>query len=401
MAKNEIKVTAAGPEVDVNAIAQALAAPFDPAEVKFKPQTVSGNRALAVPFVDARVIQDRLDDVLGVMGWQDSYECLPEGSVVCRLQIRLGQRVDHQGGRGRPERAARRGRSAQVGVQRRAEAGGGEVRHRAVSVPREAAVGGLRSAEAAASAHAGPAAPGPPAPRRKERQRGEEGGQAEGGGAGRRRRRSRRAGCRPTGRNCSGGCPTRTRAWRSRGCARRATWSSTSCRRARRRATIRTCLPGAGRPSSSPSTRRRRSRAQLDEAVLRQKGSRVRSCGLLAAGLSPRRGEGDTMKRGGADHDCQARLYPATVSCHWLVCCHSSPPRRRPHRSGLRHDRGPGDGRRVRHSRRPHLLFLRALLPASLPGRPRPLRCRRAVRRPRAGDAGRRRLTPARCIRRW
>src|SRR5262245_15763730 len=89
MAKNESK-TVTGPEVDVNAIAQALATPFDPAEVKFKPQTVSGNRALAVPFVDARVIQDRLDDVLGVMGWQDSYECLPDGSVVCRLRIRLG-----------------------------------------------------------------------------------------------------------------------------------------------------------------------------------------------------------------------------------------------------------------------------------------------------------------------
>jgi hypothetical protein len=77
-------------DVDVAAIAQALAAPFENAEIKFKPQTVSGNRALAVPFVDARVIQDRLDDVLGVMGWQDSYECLPDGSVVCRLKIRLG-----------------------------------------------------------------------------------------------------------------------------------------------------------------------------------------------------------------------------------------------------------------------------------------------------------------------
>jgi hypothetical protein len=77
-------------KVDVDSIAQALAAPFDPAEVKFKPQTVSGNRALAVAFVDARVIQDRLDDVLGVMGWQDSYECLPDGAVVCRLRIRLG-----------------------------------------------------------------------------------------------------------------------------------------------------------------------------------------------------------------------------------------------------------------------------------------------------------------------
>lgn len=77
-------------EPDAHAIAQALAAPFDPAEVKFKPQSVSGNRALAVPFVDARVIQDRLDEVLGVMGWQDSYECLPDGAVLCRLRIRLG-----------------------------------------------------------------------------------------------------------------------------------------------------------------------------------------------------------------------------------------------------------------------------------------------------------------------
>jgi hypothetical protein len=75
---------------DVNAIAQALAAPFDAGEVKFKAQAVSGNRALAVPFVDARVVQDRLDDVLGVMGWQDAYEVLPDGAVVCSLKVRIG-----------------------------------------------------------------------------------------------------------------------------------------------------------------------------------------------------------------------------------------------------------------------------------------------------------------------
>jgi hypothetical protein len=52
---------------------------------------VSGQRALALAYVDARVIQDRLDDVLGVTGWQDEYECLPDGSVVCRLRLRLGE----------------------------------------------------------------------------------------------------------------------------------------------------------------------------------------------------------------------------------------------------------------------------------------------------------------------
>jgi hypothetical protein len=75
----------------VKALTRALAEPFDPSEVKWKPQTVSGNRALAVAFVDARVIQDRLDEVLGPENWQDDYEFLPDGSVVCRLRLRLGE----------------------------------------------------------------------------------------------------------------------------------------------------------------------------------------------------------------------------------------------------------------------------------------------------------------------
>jgi hypothetical protein len=77
-------------EGGVEVLTQALAAPFDPREVKFRPTAVSGNRALAIAYVDARVIQDRLDEVLGVTGWQDEYECLTDGSVVCRLRIRLG-----------------------------------------------------------------------------------------------------------------------------------------------------------------------------------------------------------------------------------------------------------------------------------------------------------------------
>jgi hypothetical protein len=68
----------------------ALAAPFDPSEVKFRPGHVSGNRALALPYVDARVVQDRLDDVLGLENWQDTYVPLPDGSVVCELRCRIG-----------------------------------------------------------------------------------------------------------------------------------------------------------------------------------------------------------------------------------------------------------------------------------------------------------------------
>jgi hypothetical protein len=71
-------------------ILKELSEPFDPGEVKFKPAVVSGNRAMALAYVDARVIQDRLDDVLGVEGWQDDYECREDGSVICRLSIRIG-----------------------------------------------------------------------------------------------------------------------------------------------------------------------------------------------------------------------------------------------------------------------------------------------------------------------
>jgi len=75
---------------DARAIEQALLAPFEPGEVKFKPQTVSGNRALALAYIDARVVMDRLDSVFGVLGWQDTYQFLPDGSAICELSVRRG-----------------------------------------------------------------------------------------------------------------------------------------------------------------------------------------------------------------------------------------------------------------------------------------------------------------------
>jgi len=71
-------------------LTKRLSEPFSPSEVKWKPQVISGNRAMALAYVDARVIQDRLDDVLGVSGWQDDYQALPDGSVVCSLRLLLG-----------------------------------------------------------------------------------------------------------------------------------------------------------------------------------------------------------------------------------------------------------------------------------------------------------------------
>jgi hypothetical protein len=74
----------------IQLLARALAAPFDPKDVKFKPKVVKANRCLAMAYIDARVIQDRLDEVLGVESWQDHYEFLPDGSVICQLRLKLG-----------------------------------------------------------------------------------------------------------------------------------------------------------------------------------------------------------------------------------------------------------------------------------------------------------------------
>lgn len=90
MQKNKKSTGEAQPETrNAGSLTRALAAPFDPSEVHFKPGVISGNRALALAYVDARAIQDRLDSVLGVEGWQDDYECLPDGSVICRLRLCL------------------------------------------------------------------------------------------------------------------------------------------------------------------------------------------------------------------------------------------------------------------------------------------------------------------------
>lgn len=63
-----------------------LSEPFAVDEVQWKAQTVRGNRALAVAYVDARCVMDRLDAVFGVAGWQDEYGVLANGSVVCKLR---------------------------------------------------------------------------------------------------------------------------------------------------------------------------------------------------------------------------------------------------------------------------------------------------------------------------
>lgn len=81
--------TATKIETPAHDIAAELSAPFHPSELSWKPGAVSGNRALALPYVTARAVMDRLDEVLGVANWKDDYDILPDGCAVCRLSLRI------------------------------------------------------------------------------------------------------------------------------------------------------------------------------------------------------------------------------------------------------------------------------------------------------------------------
>jgi hypothetical protein len=69
-----------------------FAKPFDPKDVRLKPQLVKNNRALAIHYADARAVMDRLDEVAGMGGWEDAYTVLPDGTVECRLSVWVGGR---------------------------------------------------------------------------------------------------------------------------------------------------------------------------------------------------------------------------------------------------------------------------------------------------------------------
>jgi len=83
--------TVSAPAPTVGDVSRKLAEPFGPEDVQFKPQTVRGNRALAIAYIDARSVMDRLDDVVGVTNWKDDFTVLPDNSVMCRLSLRFGR----------------------------------------------------------------------------------------------------------------------------------------------------------------------------------------------------------------------------------------------------------------------------------------------------------------------
>lgn len=63
----------------------ALHEPFHPSAIRWRPGRVKDNRAMALAYLDARAVENRLDQVFGVAGWQDDYQVLDHGCVMCKL----------------------------------------------------------------------------------------------------------------------------------------------------------------------------------------------------------------------------------------------------------------------------------------------------------------------------
>lgn len=74
---------------------ERLTAPFDLELVEWRvgrtnAKTNNGvaTKGQALCYIDARVVMDRLDEVAGPRFWQNAYESLPGGVVVCNLSIK-------------------------------------------------------------------------------------------------------------------------------------------------------------------------------------------------------------------------------------------------------------------------------------------------------------------------
>jgi hypothetical protein len=67
-----------------------LEAPFPGESVQWKPQKVfkGKGRALAVAYIDARDVMDRLDAALGSFNWQSKHESTGTGGIIAHLSIR-------------------------------------------------------------------------------------------------------------------------------------------------------------------------------------------------------------------------------------------------------------------------------------------------------------------------
>lgn len=68
-----------------------LKAPFAPHKISWRIGSTNGDKTkgMALAYIDARDVQDRLDEVCGVEGWQCRYVPMHDKKTVCEIGIRI------------------------------------------------------------------------------------------------------------------------------------------------------------------------------------------------------------------------------------------------------------------------------------------------------------------------
>ena len=75
------------PKTEVSkAVEHAFKRPFPVSSVKFR-KGPGGSKELS--YIDARDVMQRLDEVVGIDGWQDKYEWIGQ-RIICTLSVRIG-----------------------------------------------------------------------------------------------------------------------------------------------------------------------------------------------------------------------------------------------------------------------------------------------------------------------
>lgn len=81
-----------------------LSAPFPADAIHWRAQSVTdknGGAALALAYLDARDVMDRLDHAAGPENWQDAYQETAKGRLICTLSVRVnGEWISKSDGAG-------------------------------------------------------------------------------------------------------------------------------------------------------------------------------------------------------------------------------------------------------------------------------------------------------------
>lgn len=74
-------------------ITQALLKPFDPFDIEWRVQQSGESNgkkwALVLAYITNRAIMERLDEVFGIAGWENIFQPLPDGGIVCGLKCKV------------------------------------------------------------------------------------------------------------------------------------------------------------------------------------------------------------------------------------------------------------------------------------------------------------------------